>query len=83
MEGNEDEQQYRESPQRGSSVADERQRDADDWHDAESHSDIDEKMHEDTAGDAVAIYSGECFPAFFCVFYYSPDKKYIQEDQGC
>ena len=77
MEGNENEKQYRECPKGRTSIAYERKRNANYRHDSQGHSDVDKKMHEDTAGDAVAIYSGECFPAFFCIFYYSPYKENV------
>ena len=42
VEGNEDEQHYGEGPHRGTSVADERQRDTDYRHKADCHAYVDE-----------------------------------------
>ena len=46
VEGDEDEEHHREGPERRAAVADERQRDADDGHEAYGHAYIDEQMHE-------------------------------------
>ena len=51
--------------QRGSTVADERQRDADDGHQADGHADVDDKVEEDDRGDAVAVVFDEGIALFF------------------
>ena len=77
VEGNEDEQHYGEGPHRGTSVADERQRDTDDRHETDGHTDVDEQVHEDAAGDAVSIYSCEALSTAFGLIDYPPDQEDI------
>ena len=55
----EDEEEYGEGEQRGATVAEERKRDADDRHQTENHTDVDEKMDEKYAYDRVAVEACE------------------------
>ena len=80
VEGDEDEQEDGECPEGGASVADERQGNADDRHDAESHAYVYEKVHEYAACRAVAVYPCECLPALFCPEDDSPYQEGIQQD---
>ena len=79
VEGNEDEQHDGEGPHRGTSVADERQRDTDYRHKADCHAYVDEQVHEDTAGHTIAINTGEGLSTSFRVFYYTPHQEYIEQ----
>ena len=40
-------------------------------------------MHEDAAGDAVAVYTCEGLPAAFCVLDDPPYEEYIQKYDEC
>ena len=51
-----DKQQKRESPQRGTAITDERQRDANDWYQSDGHADVDDQMEEQHRGHSVAIH---------------------------
>jgi hypothetical protein len=82
VEGDEDEEHYGEGPHGGSSIADERKRDADYRHQADGHSDVDEQMHEYAACDAIAIDSGEALSASFGIADYSPDEEHIEDDDS-
>ena len=77
---NEDEQHDGEGPHRGTSVADERQRDTDYRHKADCHAYIDEQVHEDAAGDAVSVDSRETLSAAFGLIDYPPEQKDIQNN---
>ena len=79
VEGDEDEEEGGEAPEGRTAVADERQRDAYDGHEADCHADVYEQVHEDAACDAVAVDAGECLPAPFGIPYYPADQEYIQE----
>ena len=59
IQSDEDEDQDGEGPKGRTSVADKRQRDTDHRHQTDGHADVDEKVHENTARDAVAVYSRE------------------------
>ena len=61
----ENEQHGGEAEQRGASVTDEWQRDADDGHQADGHADVDDKVEEDDRGDAVAVVLHEGVALFF------------------
>ena len=40
-------------------------------------------MHEDAAGDAVAVYTCKCFPAAFCILDYPPYQEDIKKYHEC
>ena len=77
IQSNEDEDQDGEGPEGRTSVADKRQRDTDHRHKSDRHTYIDEQVHEDAAGDAVAVYSCEGLPAAFCILDDPHDQEYI------
>ena len=66
FKGDENRQHDSEAQQRRASVTHERKGDADYRHDSDSHADVYEKMHEEAAGNAIAVNPGECVLAFFC-----------------
>ena len=39
-------------------------------------------MHEDAAGDAISVYSGEALPAAFCIPDDPPDQKDIKKNHS-
>ena len=59
-------------------MAHERKRNTDNRHDAYRHTDIDKKVHEQTAGKAVSVDTGKTLPAPFSIFQYLHDKSYIE-----
>ena len=59
VDAEEDEEQQRESPKRGATVAEEGERDADDRCEAQHHSHIDEHMEEEDAQHAIAVDAPE------------------------
>ena len=83
IQSNEDEDQDGEGPEGRTSVADKRQRDTDHRHKSDRHTYIDEQVHEDAAGDAVAVYSCEGLPAAFGVLDDPPYQEYIQKYHEC
>ena len=79
VEGDEDEQHHRECPERRAAVADERQRDADDRHKADGHADVDEQMHEEAAGQTVAVDARKRFAAAFGVAGDADDEEDVEQ----
>ena len=77
---NEYEEHRREAPHRGATVAQEGEGDTDDGHEADGHADIDEKVHEDAAGDAVSVDAGEGLAAPFGVMDDPPHQEDIEQD---
>ena len=59
IEGEEDEEQEGEAPERGAAVAEEGQRDADDRGQTEHHADVDEDMEEEDAEHTVTVDAAE------------------------
>lgn len=59
IEGEEDEEEESESPQRRASVAEERQRYADDRREAEHHAYVDKDMEEEDREDTISIDTGK------------------------
>ena len=74
------EDQHGECPQRGASIAEQRQWDADHRHNADGHPDVDEQVHEYARGHTVAVYSGERLPAFLRVHDDSGNQEHVQRD---
>lgn len=72
------EDQHRECPQRGASVTQQRQRDADHGHEAYGHPDVDEKVHEYAGGDTVAVDAGKRLPAFLGIRDDPQDQENIE-----
>ena len=79
VQGYEYEYQYREGPQGGASVAQERQRDPDHRHKSDRHPDIDEQVHEYARRDTIPIYPGKGFPALLGVNHDPPNHEHIKE----
>lgn len=67
VQRDEDEEHHCECPERRAAVADERQRDAYDRHEAYGHAYIDKQMHEEAACQTVAVDARERFAAAFGV----------------
>ena len=80
VEGDENEQQDGKGPEGRTAVAEEGQGDADDRHQADGHADVDEQVHEDAGGDAIAVDPREGFPAPFSIQDEAYDEKDVQED---
>lgn len=80
VEGDEDGKHRGESPEGGASVAHEWQRDAYDRHQADGHAYIYEQVHEQAAGQAVAVDSGEILPAVLGIFQDLQNQHHIQAD---
>ena len=74
----EDENQHGERPQGGTSVTQQRQRDADHGHEADGHPDVDEKVHEYAGGDTVAVDAGKRLPAFLGIRDDPQDQENIE-----
>lgn len=79
VEGYEYEEHGRESPKGGASVAYERKRNADYWHQAYGHAYIYEQVHEYAACNAISVYSCKRLPAVFRASYDSPYHEYIKK----
>ena len=77
VQGNEDEQHGCEAPHGGAAVAEEREWDADDWHQSDGHADVYEQVHEYAAGHAVAVDPCESLAAAFGIVDDSPHQEHI------
>ena len=80
VQRDEDEEHRRETPHRGATVAQEGEWDTYDRHKADGHADIDEKVHEDAAGDAVSVDAGEGLAAPFGVIDDPPHQEDVEQD---
>ena len=77
-----DEQQYRERPERGTSITEEWQRDSYHRHQAYCHAYVDEHVHEQTGGDAVAVYPGKTVFLLFGGIYQAYDQDEVKGKHG-
>ena len=75
-----DEQKNRESPERGSAIAEEGERYAYDRSQSQHHADIDEQMEEEDAHHALAVDSSEPCVLAFCQYDQSQNQCHEQQD---
>ena len=80
VEGDEDEDHHGEGPEGAAAVGEEGEGDADDGHEADGHADVDEEVHEEAAGEAVAVDAGEGLAAVFGILDDAGDHEHIQGD---
>ena len=78
VQGDEDGEHDGECPEGRAAVTHERERDADDRHDAYGHAHIDEKMHEQAACQTIAVNPGETLSTVLGIFYNLQNQKHIQ-----
>ena len=78
-----DEKENRESPQRRSSVAEERQRNTDYRRQSQHHSHVDENMEEENAQYAIAIHPAETERLSLRHLYQSDDEGEEQQQYSC
>ena len=76
----EDGKHQRKTEQGGAAVTQERERNADNRHYAYGHAYVYEKVHEKTAGYAVAVYAREGIRAFFRPGNDSANQQHVKRD---
>ena len=78
----EDKEQQRESPEGGTSVGEERERNANDRCQSQHHAHVDEQVEKEYAQHAIAIDSSHRVGLSFCHSNESPDEEQIDDEHA-